>query len=342
LGPGLHVFVGPNGAGKTSILEAVALLGAGRSFRAGGKDALIARGAEQLHVFAELVLAEQRHAVGFARDHKTWRARMDGVEITQLARLVRFAPIWVIEPASHELIAGGSEPRRALLDWLLFHVEPSYAALAARYKAALRQRNAALKADVSDAELQPWSEQVLALGSDIATLREDYLPEWVASVQSCATQLLPELGAVELSYRSGWPTEQTPSAAMQARLGRDRALGYTSAGPHRADWCLRFAQAPEREQLSRGQAKNACFAAVLGTLARYRALTGEAPLLCLDDLFSELDQVHQAHCLRLAATVAEQVLVTGVELSAAVAAWPGPVQQHWLRDGVCHAPEGSN
>ncbi len=325
LAPGLHIFVGPNGSGKTSILEAVALLGSGRSFRAGGKDALIARGADKLSVFAELEIHDTWHQIGFERGQKAWRGRLNGADVTQLTQLVRLAPILVVEPNSHELISGGSEPRRALVDWLLFHVEPTFAVVAARYKAALRQRNALLKSEGDPKEFEPWTTMVTCLGIELAELRNRYIPEWIDAVRMSAARLLPELGTVTLNFKSGWPSDQSPSEAMAARLARDRALGYTSAGPHRADWSLSFAHAPEREQFSRGQAKNACLAVVFGTLARYYALSGEKPVLCLDDLFSELDQEHQAHCLRLAFEVADQVWVTGVALSDAISAWPGSV-----------------
>ena len=68
LSSGLHIFIGPNGSGKTSILEAAAHLGSGRSFRAGGKDALIARGADKLSVFAELEIFSVSHQIGFERE----------------------------------------------------------------------------------------------------------------------------------------------------------------------------------------------------------------------------------------------------------------------------------
>ena len=335
LGPGLHIFIGPNGSGKTSLLEAVALLGSGRSFRAGGKDALIARGADRLSVFAELEIFDAMHQIGFERSFKSWRGRLNGVDITQLTQLVRLAPVWVVEPNSHELISGGSEARRGLIDWLLFHVEPSFANVAARYKAALRQRNALLKSDSGPEELEPWTAMVASLGVELAQLRDHYIPDWIIAVQNSAARLLPELGAVSMTFKSGWPTEVSALDALTARLPRDRALGYTSAGPHRADWSLSFERAPEREQFSRGQAKNACLAVVLATLARYHALSGEKPVLCLDDLFSELDQLHQAHCLSLAFEVADQVLVTGVAMSDAVAAWPGHTQVWKVESGAC-------
>ena len=340
LGPGLHVFVGPNGSGKTSVLEAAALLGSGRSFRAGAQDALIARGADKLSVFAELEIFSDVQQVGFERSHKGWRGRLNGLDITQLTQLVRLAPIWVVEPNSHELISGGSEPRRALIDWLLFHVEPTFAEIAARYKAALRQRNALLKFESDAKELESWTAMVVVLGTELAELRNRYMPEWISAVRKSAARLLPELGAVSLSFKSGWPSELSEisaAEAMAARLVRDRALGYTSAGPHRADWSLSFEHAPAREQFSRGQAKNACLSAVFGTLACYHAHSGEKPVLCLDDLFSELDLEHQAHCLRLAFEVADQVLVTGVALSDALSAWPGQVRVWKVEGDFCGA-----
>ncbi len=341
LGTGLQVFIGPNGSGKTSILEATALLGSGRSFRAGGKDALIARGADKLAVFAELELLGGVQQVGFERSHKGWRGRLNGLDISQLTQLVRLAPIWVVEPNSHELISGGSEARRALIDWLLFHVEPTFAGVAARYKAALKQRNALLKFEIDAKELEPWTQMVIVLGTELAQLRNRYLPEWINAVRESAARLLPELGMVTLNFKSGWPTDLSASQAMAARLVRDRALGYTSAGPHRADWSLSFERAPEREQFSRGQAKNACLSAVFGTLSSYHALSGEKPVLCLDDLFSELDQVHQEHCLRLAFEVSDQVLVTGVALSDALGVWPGQVRVWQVENGSCVAMIGA-
>ena len=101
---------------------------------------------------------------------------------------------------------------------------------------------------------------------------------WNGGLGLAAQRLLPELGTVALNYKSGWPSEQSAAESMAARLPRDRALGYTSVGPHRADSNLSLECAPEREQFSRGQAKNACLAAVFGTLACYHALSGETPV----------------------------------------------------------------
>ena len=335
LGPGLHVFVGPNGAGKTSILEAVSLLGSGKSFRSGANEMLIARGARQFTVLADLEGLHGEQRVGFERGTKHWRARLNGVELKQLATLARCVPIWVVEPGSHELMFGGSEERRRLFDWLLFHVEPEFAGAWSQYRNVLKQRNSLLKAAATDAELAAWDQVFLRHAFIVTQHRAKYVEQWARNVTAAAERLLPELGPPSVEFRNGWKfSESDPGvwfsraqSALLERRARDLALGHSSLGDHRADWLLRFEQAPEREHLSRGQCKNACLAAVFGTLACYRALSGNAPLLCLDDLFSELDLEHQKHCLRFARELADQVLVTGVQSSLAVDSWTG---QRWI------------
>ncbi len=334
LGPGLHVFVGSNGAGKTSILEGVSILGSGKSFRSNLLGSLVGTGCDRFSLFVRTELNGTEHRLGFERHTTGWLARLDGRDVVQMAELVRLLPVWVIEPDSHELIAGGSERRRSLLDWLMFHVEPSFGRLIGAYQRALKQRNAALKHELRGKELQVWNDALVAIGEEIETLRSQQRSAWFAHIQECAEQLLPELGAVELRYKRGWPIDQELQVALWDRERRDLATGYTSVGPHRADWSISYALAPDKHHLSRGQQKNTCFAAVLGTLRRYGELTGTRPVLCLDDLFSELDVEHQTRCLRLAEQVAEQVLITGVSVSSALDVWQSRKQMFHVEHGT--------
>jgi DNA replication and repair protein RecF len=327
LGPGMTVFAGPNGAGKTSLLEAAFLLSHARSFRSGAKDALLKRGESGLSVFAELRHADGRgRRVGLGRQGARWEARMDGEAVT-LSELVGECAVVCFEPGSHALIAGGAEERRRYLDWGVFHVEHDFMLAWRRYQRALKQRNSLLRANliVPEAQFLPWEAELAGSAAIIDRQRELYLEALRPHIGRSIQALLPELGSVELRYRRGWSDEGELAELLATQRGRDLARGHTTLGPHRADWSIVFEHAPLREHLSRGQEKLTALACVLAQASLYAQRRGEWPVVCLDDLASELDKAHQAALVGQLQAVGAQVLVTGTEVPEALQGGPAHV-----------------
>jgi DNA replication and repair protein RecF len=100
---------------------------------------------------------------------------------------------------------------------------------------------------------------------------------------------------------------------LQGAREVDRLRAHTTRGPHRADWWIRFASAPRREQLSRGQEKLCAIACMLAQAELYRADHAEWPIVVLDDLPSELDQAHQDQVL-MSLRPANQILLSSTEI----------------------------
>ena len=313
---GLNVLVGANGAGKSSVVEALHLLGYGRSFRGRVADGLIRTGAQHLEVYAEwLDGAGVGHRAGLRHAGSRWEARLDGEPAPSLTELCARIAVVTFEPGSHDLIGGGAEHRRRYLDWGLFHVEPAFLPHWRRYARALKQRNALLKAGPSPAALAPWEAELADSGERLTRLRQAYLERLEVSVAGEARAFLPELGAARLDFRPGWRREELPLAdALLLGRERDQALGYTGVGPHRADWRVEFAGLPGREALSRGQEKLTALACILGQARDFAGQTGDWPLVCLDDLASELDRPHQAQVLAAVLGSGAQVLLTGTQV----------------------------
>jgi DNA replication and repair protein RecF len=311
LRPGVSEFVGANGAGKTSILEAVYMLSHGRSFRSVRRESLIRFGEESLEVFAVIASRGRLRRLGLSRRRGDWEARLDGAEIGALAELLREVAVVCFEPGSHALISGAAEERRHFVDWALFHVELNYVEVARRYRRALSQRNAVLRQGGRDEDLNIWDAELEKTATVLAGWRAEYLGELGSVLGKLAAALAPELGHPMLKHNRGWSAELELGAALFERRSRDRERAHTSVGPHRADWRISFSAAPEREHLSRGQEKLAALICLLAQAQLFNQQLGEWPVICVDDLASELDHAHQRAALEWLDSIDAQILITG-------------------------------
>lgn len=310
--PGLNLLVGANGAGKTSVLEAIHLLSRGRSFRAGGDDALLRRGADGYSVYAETRDRQGRqHRLGLGHTAGRWETRVDGEPRPTLGELLAHCAVVCFEPGSHELLNGGAQSRRRFLDWGVFHVEQSYLDLWRRYQRALKQRNRLLRDGASAPELGAWEHELSTTAQTIDRLREAYVQAFAGDLAAEVARLVPQLGGVSVQYRRGWSDDVDLAEYLAVSRPRDLARGHTGAGPHRADWRLIFDAAPTHAHLSRGQEKLAALACMFAQAMRYVAEHGEWPVVCLDDLASELDASHRVRVLARLRETGAQTWITG-------------------------------
>ena len=148
-----------------------------------------------------------------------------------------------------------------------------------------------------------------------------------------ADRLIPELGLPSLQLSQGWDDDVNLVEALVSRRGRDRERGHTTRGPHRADWSLAFIGAPRREHLSRGQEKLVALACLLAQAQLHAQVRGHWPLLCLDDLASELDASHQQALVDVVERAGAQVMVTGTTLPDSLRTATFPVTTFHVEHG---------
>ena len=315
LHPGRNLIWGGNGSGKTSLLEAMFLLGRGRSFRTRTSERLVRQGQDRLVVFGRTEGAGPEgggglHGLGVAVHRREGtRARIDAEPVESLADLSRVFPVQVIDPEIHKLIEEGGRRRRRWLDWAVFHVEPRFAEWWLRYGRAVRQRNAALRGQSGAAK--PWDVEVAVVGEKISEARravvEQLLPYWYEVIAGL------DCPAAELQYFRGWGAQHSLREALEASRARDEARGVTHAGAHRADVLIRIDGKLARDVLSRGQQKLVAVALTLAQLRLLKALTGTVPTLLLDDPAAELDAEHLGYFVRQIAPVGCQLLITSLQ-----------------------------
>jgi len=329
--PGFNAFTGANGAGKTSLLEAVYLLSHGSSFRTRQTEPLIGQGTDDLALFGQLESVVGSRRVGLQRRGGRWVARLDGDTPQTLTSLFAACAVVAFEPGSHALLSGPSELRRGYLDWGVFHVEHDFAIWSRRFRRALRQRNALLKQDADDASLAAWDAEFALAAENLTRQRERYISALRQELLGLLQTYLPELGLARLDFRAGWDRDMALADVLVAKRSRDRLLGHTTRGPHRADWVLSFERAPSHEHLSRGQEKLCAIACMLAQARLYRSQRVEWPIILLDDFCSELDAAHQELALASLVRDGAQVLLTGTELPPALVEFSPP--QRWFHVG---------
>lgn len=314
--PCLNCFTGDNGAGKTSILEALAVLSKGRSFRTGQISSLI--GPEQPHFQVISKIESQTgalHQLGMERSTDQWTARHNGDNVSQLSDLTELLPYVLLEPSSHTLVSGPPDGRRKYLDWGVFHVKHSFLTLWRRYNRSLKQRNAALRQS-NQAVVESLDPQLIAFGGDLHLAREQYAENLAAVLKESLPLFNQTLEGIGMVYRKGWSGD-TLEDAINLSFQRDMDRGATGPGPHKADLVLTLNGAPAKDRLSRGEQK-AMTAAMVLAQARMICESGNPPILLLDDLSSELDEEHLIKVLSAGLDLGVQTWLTGTELSPAI------------------------
>jgi DNA replication and repair protein RecF len=309
LAPGPTLIWGSNGSGKTSVLEAIFLLGRGRSFRTRNNERLISYGKDQLRVSGDVRPDSdliRRLAVEVTRGGST--AQVAGRTADSLVELSQEFPVQVIDPGIHRLVEEGGYRRRRWLDWAVFHVEPQFVKAWLRYTRALRQHNAALRS--TDADATVWELELSRLGESVAESRQHLMealqPYWKETVAALSGL------EVELHYQRGWGQDDTLAEALRVSRPRDELRQITHVGPHRADIAVRLKGRPAREVLSRGQQKLVAAAMAVSQLKLLQATTQLAPTLLLDDPAAELDGERLQRFIDQVRTLRCQLVVTSL------------------------------
>ena len=304
LGP-LTVFDGANAAGKTNVIEGIQLLCALSSFRHPTSAQAISWGETQAHLESRLVDEGRLLDVSLdiAESGRTWR--LNG-KVRRAMELRGLLPAVCFTPDDLELAKGSNGVKRTALDDMGSQISRNYHAVRKDYEKMLKQKNRLLKEHASFAYRASVDDVLVAVGAQLSAKRAELAARLRPYVQDYYRALSGLRETIDVSYVPSWEQwdEASPrdglfsledareklSAIITKGTAREEERGRALWGPH-ADMIAFFIEGRNAASFaSQGQQRSLVLAFKLAEVALLKEMTGQQPVLLLDDVMSELDE----------------------------------------------------
>ena len=320
--PGLNLLVGPNAQGKSNLLEALAMLATGKSFRAHRESELIRAGAERAEIGGEARIAAgairlrctiTRMPAGTRKSFEVNGGAVGFARFLGRTRVVTFVP------ADLQLVSGGPALRRSFLNGALAQLSPVYYRDLALYQKVVQQKSALLRGAIAPDRdlLLAYNDELARPASALIAARRAFVDELAAATAAIYARWRGTSERLGVTYAPN--PEGDVGEALANAVESEVRRRTTLVGPHRDDLRLLVDGKPLAAFGSQGQQRTAVLALKVAEYDVMRARTGDAPILLLDDVLSELDAERAGGFLG-AVEGFEQAFLTTTELPRDVGA----------------------
>jgi DNA replication and repair protein RecF len=302
------IIVGANGAGKTSLLEAIYIALIGKSFK--GVDRDILRTEAEFYKVDVKFESGKIVSVVFQDGRKSFL--VDGRKFGRLPKQEKY-PVVLFEPDDLNLVGGSPTRRRSYFDRDICLVDERYHDSLSKYTKALKQRNEALKnGGVTEEKVFSWNVLLARYGADVARGRKKYIEKVNEKIGERYWDIAGKADEVYVEYFSGSGVSEAEYLhELEKNFMRDAAMGHTSFGVHKDDFIFRFNDSKAETTVSRGELRSIILSLKFVEAGLAEERFGEKPVILLDDVFSELDEVRRR---RLTEEFEDnQIIMTSVE-----------------------------
>lgn len=320
-GAGVNIVVGPNGSGKTNMLEALYVLSHGTSFRGTDRE-MIAHDSDWFRLEAAHDGLQRTMTAHVDSTKLDKQFTLDGVKKARLMHTQRI-PVVLFEPEHLRLLRASPSHRREYLTILLAKLQPDFTWLNHQFERVLLQRNNILKRRLPpaqrDDQLFVWDIKFAELAEQIVQRRQALVAHLEKHMSSVYSTIARREHTVQLTYESTVPGEDYRNNALrllQQNTQHDADRGFTTVGPHRDELIVRLDGATAATSASRGEMRSLLLALKIIELRMLHEHFEVAPLLLLDDVFSELDTSRRQALAQLAQDY--QTLITTTDADSIV------------------------
>lgn len=311
--PDTNVLIGENAQGKTNLLEAIYVLALARSHRTNTDRELI-----QWHEdFAKITGLVQRSAgktpLELVLSQKGKKAKVNHLEQAKLSQYIGQLNVVLFAPEDLNIVKGSPAVRRHFIDMEFGQMSSKYLYHISQYKSILKQRNQYLKQlqrrQAKDlVYLGVLSDQLAAYGAEVTVARRQFLQQMEKWAQKLHQEITKDREVLTFKYQSQIPEEQLDQSVeelyqqfqilYEKQQIREVEQGTTLIGPHRDDVQFLVNDRDVQAFGSQGQQRTTALSVKLAEIDLMKAQTGEYPILLLDDVLSELDDLRQTHLLK--------------------------------------------
>lgn len=314
---GTNILYGDNAQGKTNVLEAIYLSATTKSHK-GSKDKEIIKFEEdESHIRTILDKEGMEYRVDMhLRKSKSKGIAINGQPIKKAADLIGLLNVVFFSPEDLSIIKNGPSERRKFVDMELFQIDKYYLYNLNQYNKIINQRNKLLKdfyfnTDLTET-LQVWNMQLVTYGKQIISRREKFVEQLNEIIFDIHKNLSGDKEKLEIVYEPN-VNEDDFELKLKMSQEKDIKLKMTSVGPHRDDFCFMVNGVDIRKYGSQGQQRTAALSLKLAEIELVKKVTGDHPVLLLDDVLSELDSNRQNYLLNNIGDIQTIITCTGLD-----------------------------
>ena len=313
LNPKVNIFIGDNAQGKTNILESIYYCSIGKSHRTSKDKELIRWDQKEtrMSVYVAKERLDKKIDISIFREGKK-SMRINSIKVSKISDLIGTLNVVMFSPEDLKIVKESPSHRRRFLDIELCKLNKKYYYNLVQYNKVLDERNSALKKwrQMNDDILDIYDEQIAGYGSYIISERQKLIDK----LNEKGSQIHREITSGSEEVRFEYVTCGAFDIGKKLKENRvkDFERKTTSTGPHRDDFDISINGIDTRSYGSQGQQRTSVLTIKFATIEIIREITGEYPVLLLDDVLSELDINRQKYILNSINSIQTIITCTGI------------------------------
>jgi DNA replication and repair protein RecF len=314
---GINILYGDNAQGKTNILEAIYLSGTTKSHKGSKDREIIKLDREESHVRVMIERNHVAHKIDMhLKKNKPKGVAIDGIPIKKSSELFGIINIVFFSPEDLNIIKNGPSERRRFIDLELCQLDKVYLHNLSNYNKIVSQRNNLLKQISFNKNLLDtlsiWDIQLVEYGIQVIKRRSSFIRQINEIVYEIHSKLSGKKEELLIEYEPNVTVDEF-AGKLKNSLERDLSLKMTNIGPHRDDISFLNKSIDIKKYGSQGQQRTAALSLKLAEIEIVKRLTGDKPILLLDDVLSELDRNRQNYLLNSIHDIQTIITCTGLE-----------------------------